>query len=182
MDCITPPRPHACPCPPPPTLQAVLRYANGSVADAVLRQGNISRAYNGTLKFPSLQVFAPPGNAYVVDFIPLDPRNKVLAPARLNLTLRNCTVGEARLDQSERDEQRRIAKVDVTCQLCRFGFYRCVCWGGSREGQALWGGADGARLDCTAQRRAPLDPSGQAPGLRFCASPVPLSSPFTLLG
>jgi hypothetical protein len=75
---------------------------------------------------PPPQVFAPPGHEYVIDFVPLDPRNHVLQPARLRLKLRNCTTGEARVDQSERDELLRLAKVDVKCELCRFGFYRCA--------------------------------------------------------
>lgn len=111
--------------PPYHAPQAVLRYPNGSRADVVARSGNISRASSGVATFPVLQVFAPPSaEPYSVEITPLDPRNRVLAPATLKLRLRRCVAGEANSNLTAYDAELRLAKVDFKCELCRFGTYR----------------------------------------------------------
>lgn len=69
-------------------------------------------------------MLGPPGD-YLLAFRPLDPRNRALAPATLRLRLRACVAGEATVNASEVDEEyKRLTRVDVKCELCRFGSYR----------------------------------------------------------
>ncbi|KAI8472522.1 MAG: hypothetical protein J3K34DRAFT_519707 [Monoraphidium minutum] len=105
-------------------VQAVLYNADGSPAANVTRLGNITRASNGSLLFPSLQVFALPGD-YVVSFLPLDPNNRVLRPANLTLKLRRCMAGEAEqsVTAGDADAAWRNAGINFRCEQCRFGTY-----------------------------------------------------------
>jgi hypothetical protein len=93
--------------------------ANGTwqPAQNITRLGNITRASNGRLEFPSLQVFGTPGD-YLLQFAPLDPNNRVLQPANLSLTLRTCVTGEAGVDvnaRSDADKPWRDAGVNFRC-------------------------------------------------------------------
>lgn len=103
--------------------QATLFHANGTPASDVVRLGNITRAVNGYLSFPTLQVYALPG-AYVLKFGPLDANNRVLQPALLDLSLRECMAGEAQMGTPANDTLRLSANINVKCEECDMGTYR----------------------------------------------------------
>ena len=104
-------------------VQATLRHADGRPADVIARAGNVSRAFNGSLQFPALSVLGPAGD-YLVDFRPLDARNRVLRPATLRLRLRGCVAGEAAVNESSVDEAyKKITRMAVRCELCKPGSY-----------------------------------------------------------
>jgi len=153
---------HPSPLSPTPKPKASLRLEDGSSADEIVRSGNISRGYDGVLRFPALQVFAPPGT-YLVAFAPLDPNNRVLQPARLRLRLRNCTVGEADARLTKTDALLRKVHVEFKCDVCQWGSYRCG-WA-RRAGCAVVGLSDGqGRPGC-------LNPWSQMNGHLLSLSP-----------